>query len=208
MRSPLTSLALRRALGTMAQANQVRKGNWVEIEGSILNVRKTAVTRSGKGGGFAVLTLKDVQTGVITTRRFRSDEKLALNEMEKARPTLVLYREGDNFVCCDDENFEQLELPLAEFGDDGGGAKFIVEGTTKVDVTYHNGVPFSVELPRSVEMDVTSTPPKKKSENDKKIATCTIGGGKETIEVRVPQYVEDGDRIGVCPETAAFLERL
>ena len=197
-----------RSMAGMIRANLFRRGNWVEIEGAVSLVRKTAVTRSGKGGGFAVLTLKDIRSGAITTKRFRSEENLLQVTMEKARATLVLYREGDAFVCCDDITFDQFSLPMSEFGENGDGAKFVVEGETKVSVVFHEEEPISVELPRSVELEVKSTPPKSKTDNDKKIATCAVGSGSETIEIRVPQYVEDGDRIGVSPETTEFLERV
>lgn len=119
------------------------------------------------------------------------------------RVSTFSYRDGDEFVFMDDEDFSQYTLNSDAIGDAAG---YIGEGLAGVYVLLIEGAPVAIQLPQSVELEVTDTAPVMKgatASRSNKPATTETG-----LDVMVPDYITPGERIKVNTETAEFMGRI
>ena len=146
-------------------------------------------------------SLKNMQTGVIVQRKFSAQERVNFAFLDK-RSCEYLYRETNNFVFMDTENYEQYYLSEETVGEQ---MQYIVENTT-VQVTFYDQNPISLDLPGSVELEVTHTEPGLKGDsvsNVFKPATLQTG-----LEIKVPNHINIGDRVKVSTQTGEFQGRV
>jgi len=102
----------------------------------------------------------------------------------------------------DNTSFEQFNIPKLLFGD---AVKFIKEGTNVI-VAFESDEPIMAQAPTNVELLVTYTEPTVKgdtSNNALKVATVETG-----VEIRVPMFVNQGDKIKIDTRTGAYVERV
>jgi elongation factor P len=112
------------------------------------------------------------------------------------------YQEGDQFWFMDTETYEQVSLPQEIIGDVMG----YIPHNSQVKVSYHDGVPVTVELPASVELKIVETDPGYRGNtvtNVQKPAKLETG-----LEIKVPPHINTGDVIKVDTRTGEFLERV
>jgi elongation factor P len=113
-----------------------------------------------------------------------------------------MYADSEGFHFMDEETFEQFMLPSEQVGEDRG---YLTDGLV-AQVLKYNGHPVSLELPQFVELNVASTEPAVKGDTaagrDLKPATLETG-----LEIRVPLFIKEGERVRVNTETGEFAGR-
>jgi elongation factor P len=185
----------------MISTNQFKNGNHIEVDGTIFKVVEFQHVKPGKGGAFVRTKLRRTTDGNVIDRTFRAGEKFRAVRTE-ARKMQFLYSDGDDAHFMDSESFEQMAVPQASLADKLRWTK----PNDDVDVLFIDDKPADLQLPSSVELEVTETEPGLRGD------TASGGGNKPaTLEtgatVQVPLFVDIGDRVKVQTETGAYISR-
>src|SRR5687767_8170067 len=181
--------------------NQFKNGNHIEVEGTIFKVVEFQHVKPGKGGAFVRTKLRRTADGAVIDRTFRAGEKFRAVRTE-ARKMQFLYADGTDAHFMDSESYEQLAIPEGSLADRLKWTK----PNDEVDLLFIDDKPSDIQLPASVELEVTETEPGVRGD------TASGGGNKPaTVEtgatVQVPLFVNVGDRIKVQTETGAYMSR-
>jgi elongation factor P len=180
--------------------NDLRNGMALHLPEGLVTVVEFQHVKPGKGGAFVRTKLKKYRTGAVIERTFRADEKVPLAVIDK-REMQYLYRDGNDYVFMDGENYEQTHVQATELG---GAVSFLKEGDTVVLPTYQDQV-VGVDLPAAVELKVTETEPGIQGDRvsgARKTATLETG-----LVVQVPLFVEVGDTLKVDTRSGEYLTR-
>jgi elongation factor P len=172
----------------------------LDIEGQLWTVVEFQHVKPGKGPAFVRTKLKQVMTGKVVDKTFNAGVKVEIAILEK-REMNFLYKEGDDFVFMDNENFDQMTISAATVGE---AANYMLENTVAV-VAIHEGNPLYIELPASVELTVTYTEPGlqgDRSSGGTKPATVETG-----IEVQVPLFIKQDEKILVDTRDGSYQGR-
>lgn len=172
----------------------------LDIEGQLWTVVEFQHVKPGKGPAFVRTKLKQVMTGKVVDKTFNAGVKVDVAILEK-REMNFLYKEGDDFVFMDNENFDQMTISAATVGE---AAKYMLENTEAI-VAIHEGNPLYIELAASVELVVTYTEPGlqgDRSSGGTKPATVETG-----IEVQVPLFIKQDEKILVDTRDGSYLGR-
>jgi elongation factor P len=181
--------------------NQFRTGTHVEVDGSVFKIVDFQHVKPGKGGAFVRTKLRRVADGAVLDKTFRAGEKFRPVRTE-VRRMQFLYADGADAHFMDMETYEQLTIPQDEVA---GPLRFAVP-SQELDVLYVDERPTDLQLPAAVELAVTETEPGLKGD------TASGGGDKPaTLEsgvvVRVPLFVDVGDRVKVDTRSGEYLSR-
>ena len=182
------------------QAGEFRNGVTFELDGNVLQVIEFQHVKPGKGAAFVRTKMKNVITGAVTETSFNPTAKFE-NAYVDRRDMQYSYNDGDLYYFMDMETFEMLPVGKDSLGDDFRFAK--EEMMCKI-LSYKGNV-FSVEPPLFVVLEVTETDPGFKGNtatNTLKPAVVETGA-----EVKVPLFIEQGDRIKIDTRTGEYLER-
>lgn len=185
---------------TVATTNDLKNGMTLDIEGQLWTVVEFQHVKPGKGPAFVRTKLKQVMTGKVVDKTFNAGVKVEIAILEK-REMNFLYKEGDDFVFMDNENFDQMTISAATVGE---AANFMLENTVAI-VAIHEGNPLYIELPASVELTVTYTEPGlqgDRSSGGTKPATVETG-----IEVQVPLFIKQDEKILVDTRDGSYQGR-
>jgi elongation factor P len=185
------------------KAYDVRKGNVVEHNGTVYQVRD--IERSspqGRGGNVKFrFTLYSVPGGTKYDLSLGAEDELKEVELSRRQATFS-YRDGDAFVFLDDEDYTPYTLDADVVGDGGG---YISEGLAGCYVQIIDDQPVALQLPQSVTLEVTDTPPELKGGTaTKRPKPATLSTG---IEIQVPEYIKVGERVLVNTTTGEFAGR-
>ena len=184
----------------MISAGEFRNGVTFEMDGQVMQVIQFQHVKPGKGAAFVRTKMKNVITGAVTETSFNPTAKFE-NAYVDRRDMQYSYNDGDLYYFMDMETFEMLPVGKDSLGDDFRFAK--EEMMCKI-LSYKGNV-FSVELPLFVVLEVTETDPGFKGNtatNTLKPAVVETGA-----EVKVPLFIEQGDRIKIDTRTGEYLER-
>ena len=184
----------------MATTNDLKNGMTLDIEGQLWTVVEFQHVKPGKGPAFVRTKLKQVMTGKVVDKTFNAGVKVEVAILEK-REMNFLYKEGDDFVFMDNENFDQMTISAATVGE---AANFMLENTEAI-VAIHESNPLYIELPASVELTVTYTEPGlqgDRSSGGTKPATVETG-----IEVQVPLFIKQDEKILVDTRDGSYQGR-
>lgn len=183
------------------KASQMNKGQTVKIDGKLYWIVDYQHVKLGKGGAVFQTKLKSLSDGSIQNIRLRSDEIIEEAYLDK-RIYEYLYSSGSEHVLMDTTNFEQITLDDDAFGD---GTKYC-KPNTQLEVQMSEGKPVIVNLPNTVDLEVTDTPPEIKgatATNQNKPATLETG-----VIVQVPSFVKVGEMIRVDTRTGQYITRV
>ena len=184
----------------MVSTNSLKNGMTLLIDGELWRVDYFQHVKPGKGGAFVRTTLKGVQSGKTIDRTFRAGENLEQAILEK-RSLQYLYREGEQFVFMDTEHFEQTFVPETAVA---GAVKWITEGDV-IDLVFYDGGVVDVNLPASVELEVTETEPGMQGD---RVSGATKPATLETgAVVQVPLFINVGERVKVDTRSGDYLSR-
>ena len=184
----------------MATTNDLKNGMTLDIEGQLWTVVEFQHVKPGKGPAFVRTKLKQVMTGKVVDKTFNAGVKVEVAILEK-REMNFLYKEGDDFVFMDNQNFDQMTISAATVGD---ASNYMLENTEAI-VAMHDGNPLYIELPASVELVVTYTEPGlqgDRSSGGTKPATVETG-----IEVQVPLFIKQDEKIMVDTRDGSYQGR-
>ena len=182
------------------RATEIRKGQVLLLEGELFLVTDREYIAPGNWRAINQIKLKHLTTGNTKQIRMGSGETVELAYLDR-RTCTFSYMDGEHYVFMDSENYEQIHLSKDLVGDDMPYVRL----NSTVKVTLHEGTPINVELPSSVVLEVTQTDPGFRGDtatNVTKPATLETG-----LEVRVPPYVTDGEKVKIDTRTGDFLER-
>ncbi|MGB0679465.1 MAG: elongation factor P [Polyangiales bacterium] len=185
----------------MYETSDIRKGLKINIDGQPFAVVEFQFVKPGKGQAFTRTRLKNMITGAVIDRTYKSGEKLDKADMEE-RQMQYLYADGDSRVFMDTESYEQLSLSDEQLGDT---CQYLLDGSM-VDVLLFEGKPIGVTPPTFVELEVVETEPGFKgdtSSNTTKPATLQTG-----LTVNVPLFVNQGDVLKIDTRTGQYSERV
>ena len=172
----------------------------IDLDGLVWRIVEFQHVKPGKGGAFVRTKLKALDTGAVVERTFRAGEKFSRVHTE-VKNVQYLYEDGSEAHFMDEETYEQFTLPRADIASE---LSFMQPATT-VQILAINGRPSDLQLPASVELQVTQTEPGVKGDtvsNVTKPATLETGA-----VVQVPLFVNQGDRIKVDPRDARYISR-
>jgi elongation factor P len=185
---------------TVATTNDLKNGMTLDIEGQLWTVVEFQHVKPGKGPAFVRTKLKQVLTGKVVDKTYNAGVKVEIAILEK-RDMNFLYKEGDDFVFMDNQNFDQMTISEATVGD---ASNYMLENTEAI-VAIHEGNPLYIELPASVELTVTYTEPGlqgDRSSGGTKPATVETG-----IEVQVPLFIKQDEKILVDTRDGSYQGR-
>ncbi len=184
----------------VATTNDLKNGMTLDIEGQLWTVVEFQHVKPGKGPAFVRTKLKQVMTGKVVDKTFNAGVKVNIAILEK-REMNFLYKEGDDFVFMDNENFDQMTISAATVGE---ASNYMLENTVAI-VAIHESNPLYIELPASVELTVTYTEPGlqgDRSSGGTKPATVETG-----IEVQVPLFIKQDEKILVDTRDGSYQGR-
>jgi elongation factor P len=188
------------AVAETVNTNQFKNGMHIQLDGGVWRIVEFQHVKPGKGGAFVRTKVKNLETGSVVDRTFRSGEKFPRVHTE-VKQVQYLYDSGDEVVFMDEETFEQFGLPRASVED----ALDFLQPSGSVQMLTVDGKPSGVQLPASVELVVTETEPGVKGDtvtNVTKPATLETGA-----VVQVPLFVNPGERIKVDTREHRYISR-
>src|SRR5688572_30255119 len=200
---PAQLLRYTRPMAGLLEALEIKRKMFFEYEGAPYHCIEVEVSRPTARGGQTLVRLKmrNLITKAVFDKTFKAGEKFKEPDLGNV-PATFLYKDGDGFHFMDQNTFETLTLQEGVIGDD----KDLLVDNLPVQVMKFNGNPIALQLPPHVELTVAST------ELGSRGDTATGGATKvavlETgIEVRVPLFIKEGERVRVHTETREFAGR-
>ena len=184
----------------MATTNDLKNGMTLNLDGQLWSVVDFQHVKPGKGGAFVRTKLKNVLSGKVVDRTFNAGVKVDVANVDK-REMQYLYREGEDFVFMDTQDYDQPRISAATVG---GAADYLLEDQT-VTVAFNDGNPLYVELPAAVELTVEHTDPGlqgDRSTGGTKPATLETGA-----QIQVPLFITTGEKVKVDTRTGDYMGR-
>jgi elongation factor P len=182
------------------KASEVKKGNVVEHNSTVYQVRD--IERSAAQGRSGNITFRFIMYSVPGGNKFdlslRSEDEIKEVELIRRQATFS-YKDGEAFVFMDAEDFTPYQLDADVVGDSAG---YITEGLEECQIQLIDDAPVSVQLPASVILEVVDTPPELKGGTaTKRPKRAMLNTG---IEIQVPEYISNGEKIWVSTITGEF----
>ena len=185
----------------MADTTDFRNGFTMLIDGAIFSIAEFQHVKPGKGSAFVRTKLKNMKTGAVLDRTFRSGDKVDEVRLEK-REMQYLYSEGDTYYFMDLDTYEQTPVERDVIGD---GAGLLNESENAYLLVAREEV-IGVDLPNFVTLAVTHTEPGIKGD------TATGAVKPATLEtgyvVQVPLFINQGDTLKIDTRTGDYVERV
>lgn len=186
----------------MYDTSDIRKGLKVLMDGNPFTVIEFQFVKPGKGAAFTRTKFKNLLTGGVIERNIRSGEKLEPANVEE-KEMQYLYKEGEDFVFMDPQNYEQTTIAGEIIGDDHD----LMKDNINVSVLFFNERAVGVTLPNFVVLRVTGT--------EQGVAGNTAAGNvtKPAIvetgaTVQVPLFINEGDLLKIDTREKAYVERV
>lgn len=185
----------------MVSTNDVRPGMALALDNGLFVIVDHQHVKPGKGKAFVRMKLKNAETGAVIDRTFRSDENVDQAIIDR-REHQYLYRDDFGFHFMDLEEYSQFALPVDEVGD---AANYLIDGATVI-LPMYDGRAIGVDLPASVELEVTHTEPAVKGD---RVSGATKPVTTQTgLVVQAPLFVDIGDVVKVDTRSGAYQTRV
>ena len=184
----------------MISAGDFRNGVTIEIDNAVYQIIEFQHVKPGKGAAFVRTKLKNVMTGAVVERSFNPTDKQPRATIETKEMQYV-YNDGEFYYFMDQETFDMVPLNKELLGD---AFRFITENTVCKVLSYKGSV-FGLECPNFMDLEVTETEPGlagNTATNTLKPATVETGA-----EVKVPLFINIGDKITIDTRTGEYLSR-
>ena len=184
----------------MPTANDLRRGMAINYNGDVAVVLDSQHRTPGNLRAFVQATLRSIRTGKSADVRFSSTEKIDVVPM-MTRKMEFSYKDGEDYVFSDPEDYETVTLPPELVGD---SKNFLVENAT-VTVTFVDDKAVSIELPSSVVLTVSDAPEGVRGDSANNVQkTVTMETG---ITVQAPLFIKTGEKIKIDTRTGKYMER-
>ena len=185
----------------MAKASEIKTGNILRYNGDLVVVEEITHRTPGKGGAFYIGKFRNIKSSKTVEARLGTDEQVEICRVE-TNDYQYLYEDGDYYVVMDNNSFEQHNIPKTLFGD---AARFLVEGMNVI-VSMESDEAIMAQAPSFVELEVTYSEPAVKGDTSTNaLKSATVGNN---IEIKVPMFVNQGDKVKVDTRSGTYVERV
>ncbi len=184
----------------MYTSSDLKKGLKIQIDNNPYVVVEFEFVKPGKGQALYKCKLKNLLTGALIDRTYRSGDTIEPAQIEE-RKMQYLYNTGESYFFMDTQTYEQIEVPKENLGE---AINFLLEGI-EVDLLLYNDKPIGCTLPNFVDLKVVRAEPWVKGDSvagDSKPVTLETG-----YQLRVPPFIEEGDKITVDTRTGQYVTR-
>ena len=172
----------------------------LDLDDQLWTVVEFQHVKPGKGGAFVRTKLKSVLSGKVIERTFNAGVKVDVAILEK-RQMQYLYKDSEDYVFMDSTNYDQISISKQTVGD---AADYLLENANVI-VAMNEDNALYVELPASVELEITYTEPGiqgDRSSGGTKPATVETG-----LNIQVPLFIKQGEKVLVDTRTGDYLGR-
>ncbi|MEL7532210.1 MAG: elongation factor P [Bacteroidota bacterium] len=186
----------------MAGTSDIRNGLCFRYNGDIYSVVEFQHVKQGRGSAFVRVKMKSLTSGKVIEQSFNTSTKIDDIRVER-RVYQYLYAEGDNLVFMDNETYEQIYIGKAMIDH----LDLLGEGENcEVLFNTEDDQPLQVEMPKFVIREITYTEPGLKGDT----ATNTLKPAQieSGAELRVPLFINTGDKIKIDTTTRSYVERV
>jgi elongation factor P len=186
----------------MFSTTDLNKGRKIELEGKPYVIVKADFTNPGKGSAFVKCRIKNLETGQVIERTFKSGVATNCTEPDlDEREMEFMYADMEGFHFMDQNNYETVMVNNDQVGD----AKNYLQEGIKVVVLYYKGNPIAIDLPNFVNLKITQTDPGLKGDTAQ-------GGLKKAVmetglQVNVPLFIKEGEVLKIDTRTGDYVER-
>jgi elongation factor P len=186
----------------MATVSDLNKGNYMRYNGEVVKVEELLHRTPGNLRAFYQIKMRNVRSGKLAENRFRPGDEVEILRVE-TKEYQFLYTDGDSLVCMDNITFDQIYLDKALLGD---SVSYIKEGVTLL-IAFENGDrAITAEPPAHVVMEIQYTEPGLAGDTaTRTLKPATLENG---VEIRVPLFVNTGDKIKLDTSNGAYIERV
>lgn len=186
----------------MATVSDLSKGNYVRYNGEVMQVEELQHRTPGNLRAFYQIKMRNLRNGKIAENRFRPGDDIEILRVE-TKEYQYLYQDGVSLVCMDNETFDQIYLDKSLLGD---SVNYIKEGVTLI-IAFENGTnPITAEAPAHVVLEVQYTEPGVQGDTaTRTLKPATLENG---VEIRVPLFINTGEKIKVDTRTGGYVERV
>jgi elongation factor P len=190
-------------MAALIEAIGIKRKMFFEFEGAPYHCLEVEVSRPTARGGQTLVRIKmrNLLTRAVFDKTFKAGDKFAEPDLESI-PASYLYADSGGYHFMDQETFDSLTLQGEMLGDD----RQLLADNLLVQVQKFNGNPIGVQFPPHVELTVTATEPGVRGDTASgsvtKLATLETG-----LEIRVPLFIKEGEKIRVHTETREFAGR-
>lgn len=182
---------------------ELKKGVNIEIEGKPYTILKADFTNPGKGSAFVKCRIRNLETGGVIERTFKSGVSTGAFEPDlDEKEVEYMYQDPAGFHFMDQLTFETITLPEDQIDEQKG----FLQEAIKLKLLYYKGAPISIELPNFVVLRVQETDPGLKGD------TAT-GGMKKAImetglQINVPLFIKEEELIKIDTRSSEYVERV
>jgi len=184
----------------MIKASDIRKGRTIIYDGALYVCHDAQHVAKGNKRSYMQTKLKDFKSGTIIDVRFNVDDRVDVPFVE-SKAHEFLYQDGQSYVFMDAETYDQVSIGAELLGD---GTAYLVPNTPVTCDVYEGNI-IAVNLPHTIELTVSETPPVVKGAsvtNQPKEAVLETGA-----RVRVPGFIAPGEKVRVDTRTGEYIER-
>jgi elongation factor P len=181
-------------------ASSVRKGNVLDINGTLCVVIKADNIHPGKGTPVTHLEMRRISDGVKLTERYRTTENVERAYMEE-RNLEYIFEDDTGYTFMDQETYDQILVPKDIVGDQ---AVYLKEGMV-CTVLLHEGVPVSIDLPQRVTVEIVEADPVVKGQTASSSYKPAVADNG--LRVMVPPHIEAGTRVVIMTADGSYVER-
>jgi elongation factor P len=185
----------------VASTADFKNGLVLQIDGQLWQIVEFQHVKPGKGPAFVRTKLKNVLSGKVVDKTYNAGVKVETATVDR-RDMTFLYRDGADFIFMDSQDYEQHPLPESLVGN---AANFLLDNM-EVQIAFHDSNPLYIELPVTVELEVTHTEPGLQGDRSSagtKPATLQTGA-----EIQVPLFINTGDKLKVDSRDGSYLGRV
>lgn len=185
----------------MATTSDIRNGMCIDLDGQYFFIIEFLHVKPGKGAAFVRTKMRSVTTGRVLEKTFNAGVKIDEVRIER-RPYQFLYKDDMGYNFMNTETFEQITIP----GEQIDGVQYLKDGDiVEVQVHAESETILTAEMPTHVVLEITYTEPGLRGDtatNTLKLATVETGA-----EVRVPLFIEKGEKVKIDTRTGTYVER-
>ena len=185
----------------MATTADIRNGMCIDLDGQYFFIIEFLHVKPGKGAAFVRTKMRNVTTGRVLDKTFNAGVKIDEVLIER-RPYQFLYKDDMGYNFMNTETFEQIPIP----GEQIEGVQYLKDGDiVEVQVHADSETILTAEMPTHVILEITYTEPGLRGDtatNTLKPATVETGA-----EVRVPLFIETGEKVKIDTRTGTYVER-
>ncbi|HEY9290837.1 MAG TPA: elongation factor P [Microlunatus sp.] len=185
----------------MVSTNDLKNGMVLDLDGQLWSVVWFQHHKPGKGNTVVRTKLKHVLSGKVVDKTFNSDTKVETAQVDR-REMQYLYKDGAGWVFMDTQTYDQMTLDENVVGD---AKNYLLEEQIAI-VAIHEDNPLYIDLPASVELEITYTEPGlqgDRSSGGTKPATVETG-----LQIQVPLFLTTGEKVKVDTRTGDYLGRI